>query len=81
MCCLKGKVVLEKWKRREATSDNEEERCAGIIHNTWSEDTEDGRLLRQFVRPLNNALALVSQVVQEQCNVLQFMDTIGCQMS
>ena len=31
----------------------------------WSQNSEDGRLLRQFARPLNNALALASQVVQE----------------
>jgi hypothetical protein len=32
----------------------------------WEESKEDSRLLRRFARPLNNALALASQVVEEK---------------
>jgi hypothetical protein len=66
MCCSKGKIILEKWRKRETDSESHQEKYAGMIQNMWSQDSVDGRLLREFARPLNNALALASQVVEEK---------------
>jgi chemotaxis protein histidine kinase CheA len=65
ICCSKRNVVLDKWKIRDMASSNQEEQSAGLIHNLWMQDNREGRLLRDFARPLNNALALASQVVEE----------------
>jgi hypothetical protein len=66
MCCSKGNITLQKWKKQELESENQEEQYAARIHNLWKEDSIDGRLLREFARLLNNALALASQVVEEK---------------
>ena len=47
-------------------SQDESEAFAARIHNMWRQETTEGRLLRQYARPLNNALALASQVVEER---------------
>ena len=46
-------------------SENEAQAFAAKIHELWKENTTEGRFLRQYARPLNNALALASQVVGE----------------
>jgi hypothetical protein len=66
MCCRKGKIVLQKWRIREVNSETIQEQYAGKIHSLWEEESAEGKLLRQFARPLNNALALASQVVDEK---------------
>ena len=66
MCCAKGKITIGKWKRRDVEFHNEGERCAGNIHALWQDNGAESRLLREFARPLNNALALASQVVNEK---------------
>jgi hypothetical protein len=66
MCCAKGKIEWEKWRKQDIDSEDEQEQYAAMIHNLWAEDSVNGRLLREFARPLNNALALASQVVEEK---------------
>jgi hypothetical protein len=65
ICCGKGKIIIEKWRRRHLDSHDEHERYAARIHALWDESNDEGRLLKEFARPLNNALALASQVVDE----------------
>jgi hypothetical protein len=65
ICCKKGKIKLEAWRQPQIDSENESETFAARIHDMWKENTTEGRLLRQYARPLNNALALASQVVEE----------------
>jgi hypothetical protein len=66
ICCAKGKITVDKWRRRDINSNDEEERYAARIHALWQQNDADSRLLREFARPLNNALALASQVVNEK---------------
>ena len=66
VCCGKGKITVQKWRRRDMDSNNEEEQYAARIHALWQQNDAESRLLREFARPLNNALALVSQVVDEK---------------
>jgi hypothetical protein len=66
ICCSKGKIITEKWKRRDIDSNNEKERYAAKIHGLWQDNDCESRLLKEFARPLNNALALASQVVDEK---------------
>ena len=66
ICCGKGKITVQKWRRQDMDSNNEEERYAVRIHALWQQNDAESRLLREFARPLNNALALASQVVDEK---------------
>jgi hypothetical protein len=70
MCCSKGNITMGKWKKQELDSENEQEEYAARIHDLWKEDSMDGRLLREFARPLNNALAFASQIVEEKNTLL-----------
>jgi hypothetical protein len=63
MCCCII-LTLETWKKCEANSQNEQGQYAAQIHNLWKDNTVNGKLLHEFARPLNNALALASQIVE-----------------
>jgi len=65
ICCSAGMVVVKKWEQRNMESTDEQEQFAGLIHDLWRQDSREAHLLKQFARPLNNALALASQVVDE----------------
>jgi hypothetical protein len=59
ICCSKGKVQLPPL--RSGACSPEELWIVGL----FSANTVTGRLFRNYIRPLNNALALSSQIVRE----------------
>merc|ERR1712224_297731 len=56
-CCRQGKVVLDIVKCPDSK-----------LTQLWHATTSLGRTLRKFARPINNALAMASQVVCEPRN-------------
>ena len=57
MCCREGKVCLPLWTLGEEGS------APRRIHDAWMAQDTKGKTLRKYARPINNALALASQVV------------------